>query len=81
MTETAQLTVPTDRRTRFIPITRQITDIIGKSGWRDGVLTVFVPHTTAGVTINENADPDVCRDMEGFCDELVPQSRHFRHVE
>jgi len=45
------------------------------------VLTVFVPHTTAGVTINENADPDVARDMEGFCESLVPNSNNFRHSE
>jgi secondary thiamine-phosphate synthase enzyme len=81
MTAIAQLTVPTNRRTQFVSITRQIADIVGRSGWRDGVLTVFIPHTTAGVTINENADPDVCRDMEWFSDELVPQSRHFRHGE
>lgn len=81
MTATAQLTVPTDRRTQFVPVTRQIADMVAANGWQDGVLTVFVPHTTAAVTINENADPDVCRDMEWFSDELVPQSRLFRHAE
>lgn len=81
MTNTAQLTVSTNRRTQFVSITRQIADMVGKSGWQDGVLTVFIPHTTAGVTINENADPDVCRDMEWFSDELIPQSRRFRHSE
>ena len=81
MTTTAQLAVPTKRRTQFVPITRQIADIVSKNAWQDGVLTVFVPHTTAGVTINENADPDVARDMEWFSDELIPQSQQFRHSE
>ena len=43
--------------------------------------TIFVPHTTAGVTINENADPDVGRDMESFSNELIPQNKRFRHSE
>jgi secondary thiamine-phosphate synthase enzyme len=81
MAATAELGVSTARRTQFIPITRNIAATIAKNGWQDGVLTVFVPHTTAGVTINENADPDVARDMEGFSNELIPQSRRFRHSE
>ena len=51
------------------------------NNWQHGVVTVFVPHTTAGITINENADPDVAFDMESFCDELIPQSKKFRHSE
>ena len=81
MLNTAELNVSTDRRTRLVSITRQVAAAVEQNGWHDGLLTIFVPHTTAGVTINENADPDVARDMEGFCDELVPQSRHFRHAE
>jgi secondary thiamine-phosphate synthase enzyme len=81
MLNSAELHVSTDRRTRFMSITRQVADVVEQNGWHDGLLTVFVPHTTAGVTINENADPDVARDMEEFCDVLVPQSRHFRHAE
>lgn len=78
---TAELNVSTDRRTRFVPVTGQIAAIVAENQWRDGVLTLFVPHTTAAVTINENADPDVARDMESFSDQLIPQSRHFRHAE
>lgn len=81
MLHTAELSVPTDRRTRFVAITRQIADAVNHNGWQEGVLTVFVPHTTAGVTINENADPDVASDMEWFSDELVPRSPRFRHAE
>ena len=81
MAATAEFGVSTGRRTQFIPISRNIAAVIAKNGWLDGVLTVFIPHTTAGVTINGNADPDVARDMEGFSDELIPQSRRFRHSE
>jgi secondary thiamine-phosphate synthase enzyme len=78
---TAELRVATQRRTQFLSITSKIAEIIVSNGWQDGVLTIFVPHTTAGVTINENADPDVARDMESFSDELIPQSKRFRHSE
>jgi secondary thiamine-phosphate synthase enzyme len=81
MTTTAEFRVSTQRRTQFITITGQIAEVIAKNGWQDGVATIFVPHTTAGITINENADPDVARDMEAFSDELIPQSKRFRHSE
>ena len=77
----AQFHVSTTRRTQFVAITSDIAEIIKSNSWQDGVVTIFVPHTTAGVTINENADPDVARDMERFSDELVPQSPRFRHSE
>lgn len=77
----AQFHVSTSRRTQFAAITSNIAEIIKSNGWLDGVITIFVPHTTAGVTINENADPDVARDMERFSDELVPRNHRFRHSE
>ena len=78
---TAEFRVSTARRTQFVSITSKIAVVIADNNWKDGVITVFVPHTTAGVTINENADPDVARDMESFSDELVPQSNRFHHSE
>jgi len=81
MQQTAELNIPTGKRTQFRSITQAVADLVKQKGWLDGVLTVFIPHTTAGITINENADPDVARDMEWFSDELVPQSRNFRHSE
>jgi len=81
MDTTATFGISTARRTQFVPITRLVADIVAHHGWQDGVVTVFVPHTTAGVTINENADPDVAHDMERFSDELIPASRAFRHAE
>lgn len=81
MKTTELLNISTVRRTQFISITAKISEVIANKGFQDGVLTIFVPHTTAGVTINENADPDVARDMEWFSDQLVPQNNQFRHSE
>jgi secondary thiamine-phosphate synthase enzyme len=79
--QSAELSVSTGRRTQFVPLGSQIARLVQHHDWRDGILTVFVPHTTAGITINENADPDVARDMEWFSDRLVPQIPDFRHAE
>lgn len=79
--QTAELNISTNRRTQFVSVTGQIEKIIANNNWLDGVLTLFVPHTTAAITINENADPDVARDMEWFSDQLIPQSPNFRHSE
>jgi secondary thiamine-phosphate synthase enzyme len=64
----------------FIDITAQIAAIVRAGGVADGVCHVFVPHTTAGVTINENADPDVVADMLAGIDKMVPQLP-YRHAE
>jgi secondary thiamine-phosphate synthase enzyme len=79
--QTLEVSVSTQRRTQFVPISGLITGLVEQHGWRDGIVTLFVPHTTAGITINENADPDVARDMEWFSDRLVPQLPEFRHAE
>ena len=79
--ETAEISISTTRRTQFVSITAKVAEVIAANGWQNGVVTIFVPHTTAGITINENADPDVARDMERFSDELIPQSKQFRHSE
>ena len=79
--QTDELRISTQSRTQFVSVTGLVADLAGQHGWRDGLLTVFVPHTTAGVTINENADPDVARDMVWFSDQLVPRSTSFRHAE
>jgi secondary thiamine-phosphate synthase enzyme len=76
-----KIPVRTSSRSQFVDITREVQDIVKSSGVRDGVCTVFVPHTTAGVTINENADPDVVRDILDTLNRLVPESSHFRHSE
>jgi secondary thiamine-phosphate synthase enzyme len=66
------LSVATHRRTELLEFTREVQQAARAAGWADGTLTVFVPHTTAGVTINEHADPDVARDLERRFDEMVP---------
>jgi secondary thiamine-phosphate synthase enzyme len=77
----AEVSIQTTHRTELQPINNLLTELISKNGWQDGVVTIFVPHTTAGITINENADPDVARDMTRFLDIFVPNSPDFRHSE
>jgi len=64
-----------------VDITRQVAAAVSEAGIDDGVATVFVPHTTAGVTINENADPDVVADIETVLDRVVPWQGGYRHCE
>lgn len=76
-----QFTVRTRERFEMIDITREVRSVLKKSGVRDGVCHVFVPHTTAAVTINENADPDVPRDILMELDKIVPLQDAYRHIE
>lgn len=76
------LNITTFNKTQFIDITGKITGIVDKSGIKDGTCKVFVPHTTAGITINENADPDVIRDIGMLLDKIVPWNHpSYRHSE
>ncbi len=76
------LNITTSNKTQFIDITGKITGIVDKSGIKDGACKVFVPHTTAGITINENADPDVIRDIGMLLDKIVPWNHpSYRHSE
>jgi len=76
------LEVLTRTRNEFIEITELVQEALVDSGVRDGLLTVHVPHTTAGVTINENADPDVVSDMLADLARLVPERQpYYRHYE
>jgi len=76
-----QFTVRTRERFEMIDITGEVRSALKKSGVRDGVCHVFVPHTTAAVTINENADPDVPRDILMELDKAIPLSDNYRHIE
>jgi secondary thiamine-phosphate synthase enzyme len=73
--------VKTERRTQFLDITRRVREIVDGEGMRDGSVLVYVPHTTAGVTINECADPDVMMDMESALDRIVPWAAGYEHGE
>ena len=75
------LRVSTSAHTQMLNITDMIQDAVTESGVRSGVCTVFIPHTTAAVTINENADPDVVRDFTMEIDKLVPWEDGYRHME
>ncbi len=73
--------VRTDRRTQMVDITREVQGKVAESGVNEGICVVYVPHTTAGITINENADPSVVVDILDHLDKLVPRSSHFKHRE
>lgn len=73
--------IHTQARSQMLDVTAQVETAVLQSGVRKGVCTVFVPHTTAGVTINENADPDVVRDILYELDKIVPQNDGYQHCE
>src|SRR5579862_3571857 len=77
----ARIAVRTTRRTELIQISEQVQELVERSGVESGVCYVHVPHTTAGVIINEGYDPDVARDMEIAFDKLVPHRGDYRHAE
>jgi secondary thiamine-phosphate synthase enzyme len=73
--------VRTRKHTQFLDITREIQSSLSDLGIRSGAVTVFVPHTTAGVTINENADPDVTVDIADALEKAVPWQAAYSHTE
>ena len=76
-----ELVVKTNTRTEMLDITRNIQKIVHDENWKSGALTIFVPHTTAALTINENADPDVQRDMLMEMNKTIPFEDGYRHFE
>jgi secondary thiamine-phosphate synthase enzyme len=77
----AELEVATGGRTDLLDITGRIVDAMAKCVIKDGICQVFVPHTTAGITINENADPDVKRDIAATLERLLPWRYDYTHIE
>ncbi len=73
--------VRTSARAQMVDITGMVKEAIRESGVSEGVCIVYVPHTTAGVTINENADPDVKRDIITELEKIVPWDDGYRHDE
>jgi len=73
--------VRTRKRNELVDITAEVRRTISESGVRNGLCHVFIPHTTAAVTINEKADPDVARDIEAVLERLVPPDAGYRHAE
>jgi len=76
-----QFTVKTTSRFQMIDITGMVRSALRESGVQSGICCVFVPHTTAAVTINENADADVQRDIIAELDKVIPLNDNYRHVE
>lgn len=75
------LKIKTPSRTAMIDITSKIQDVVSKEGKKSGICHIFVPHTTAGLTINENADPDVVDDILKEVNKLVPFEDGYKHSE
>ncbi len=75
------ITLRTNRRCEFLDITPQVQQAVRESGLDQGLAMVFVPHTTAGVTINENADPSVVADLLDSLERLAPLHANYRHAE
>src|SRR2546428_13767475 len=73
--------VRTRRRAELVDITERVAEAVARSGIAEGTCHVFVPHTTAGVTINEGADPDVAADIESHMTELVPKEAAYEQAE
>ncbi len=75
------LDVSTSHRTQLLEVTAPIAKAVADSGVASGLCHLYVPHTTAGITVNENADPDVAHDIEAALDRLVPRNAGYAHAE
>jgi len=76
------LSVQTKKQSQFIDITGDLTQMVSGTGMKEGICYIYVPHTTAAVTINENADQTVQRDIIKQLEELIPwQNNFFKHME
>jgi len=76
-----EIAVQTNTQTQMIDITAQIQKVVRESGISEGLCCVFIPHTTAGVTINENADPSVKHDIIMELNKVIPLNDHYHHLE
>ena len=73
--------IKSHKQTEMVEITRDVCNAICDEGVTDGLAIIFTPHTTAAITINENADPDVCRDMTMELNKIVPLQDGYHHLE
>ncbi len=76
-----KFSVSTSSRTEFVDITSQVASSVSDTGISDGVATVYCPHTTGGITINEGADPAVQRDILHVLNSVIPWDADYRHME
>lgn len=75
------LYIKSRKRIEAIDITDSVLNFVKEIGIKDGILVIYIPHTTAGLTINENADPSVMEDILNKTSELVPRSFNYKHLE
>lgn len=73
--------VRTQQRTQMVDITTEVQRVVTALGVKEGTCLLYMPHTTAGILINEHADPDVALDAAGAMDRLVPMAGPYRHAE
>lgn len=76
-----EITVNTSRRTEFVVLDDRVQQAISESGVKEGCVVLFCPHTTAALTINENADPSVVHDILTAVEKLIPQRAGYAHSE
>ena len=76
-----EITIKTNAQTEILDITAQVQNAVDESGITEGLCCVFVPHTTAGVTINENADPSVKQDIVMELNKVIPFDDNYSHLE
>ncbi|MBN1781805.1 YjbQ family protein [bacterium] len=76
-----ELTVPTKSKTELVIVDSEVQAVVRESGIQEGLCILWVPHTTAGVTINENADPDVVRDILFEVNKVIPFQDNYHHME
>jgi len=76
-----EITIKTNTQTQILDITTQVQKVVGESGIAEGLCCVFIPHTTAGVTINENADPSVKQDIVMELNKVIPFDDNYSHLE
>ena len=78
---TKNINVKSGSRTEFLNITQKVQQVVKESGVKSGICYVYVPHTTAAVTINEGADPSVVQDILSELNRLIPRNGNYLHME
>jgi secondary thiamine-phosphate synthase enzyme len=81
MVDMDAISIFTAKRNEFVDITSKVQNIVLKCSVKDGLCVIYCPHTTAGLTINENADPNVTHDILNYLERLVPSDSRFKHSE
>ena len=76
-----EISIKTHSHTDIVDITQQVQNIVSSSNITEGTCIIYVPHTTCGIFINENADPSVLRDIENTLERLVPWQANYSHIE